>query len=243
MKVLELKPIKLKLKRFNIQTEKEFSECILSGDKNCFSAIYEYFYKTLVNSLRRSFNEDEAKDIVQEYLICLYEKKLEKFVPEKSPLDFYIRRTFNNFLIDYTRFKKTKKERFVVNLGEKVLTDELLYQNYKEEILESSLFNLDDEQLIKVVNIFRACDELFDDDTKRLFMLVFIETSDKKDFYDYIKYKVRFTDEIILTLKSTAYQYFIRKYKTMILKKLIEYNVIKEFPKTESLKRGRRKSQ
>jgi hypothetical protein len=105
------------------------------------------------------------------------------------------------------------------------------------------LFNLEDEQLIKVTNIFRACDELFDDDTKRLFMLVFIETTDKQDFYDYIKYKVRFTDETILNLKSTAYQYFVRKYKNMILKKLLEYNVIKELPKTEGLKRGRRKLQ
>ncbi len=80
-----------------------------SGERWAQKAIYEYYYPKMIGtSLRYSNTRDQAKDILHEAFIKVF-NKFENYNPNRS-LDTWIRRIVVNTAIDQFRKNKTRRD-------------------------------------------------------------------------------------------------------------------------------------
>lgn len=104
----------------------EISQEILQGcvqnDKNCKRIVYELYYKKMYAiCLRYSGDKDEAKDLLQDGFIKLFDKIVQVDSAEK--FEAWIKRLFTNHCIDYLKSAYKKYIKYESDLNENI-TDE-----------------------------------------------------------------------------------------------------------------------
>ena len=109
----------------------EISEEIIKGcvhnDHRCKKIIYEQYYKKMYAiCLRYSGDRDEAKDILQDGFIKMFDKI--KQVDSADKFEGWIKRLFTNHCIDYLKSAYKKYIKYESDFNENI-SDEELYES------------------------------------------------------------------------------------------------------------------
>jgi RNA polymerase sigma factor (sigma-70 family) len=125
-------------------TEKSLISGCIANDQSCQLKLYKLYYgKMMVVCLRYAKDRDEAKDILQEGFIKIFEK-LKTFEREGS-LEGWIRRIITNVAIDNFRKNKVNQQLFDSNVKSEEIVD-------TQDDSSSDLFSgLDPEEIIKAL--------------------------------------------------------------------------------------------
>lgn len=148
-----------------------------NGDQKSQQIVYKAFYgKMLGVCVRYSSNRDEAKDLLHDSFIKVFEKL--KGFQNKGSLEGWVRRIVVNNAIDFVRAKKE----FVLNYD-----DESQFDN----IPDDSYFNSDIEDLKKVnaeiiLNFVQKLSPAY----RTVFNMYVIENYTHKEIADYLKISV-----------------------------------------------------
>ncbi|MEW6468827.1 MAG: RNA polymerase sigma factor [Bacteroidota bacterium] len=126
--------------------EQEIIKGCLRNDRNCQKKLYERFYsKMLVVCLRYAKNRDEAKDMLQEGMLKVFDNL--KHFGNKGSFEGWIRRIITNCAIDHLR--KNKHEYLIVNT---VYASEVNHGQLDEEVTDDDIiFSLKPEDVMRAV--------------------------------------------------------------------------------------------
>lgn len=110
--------------------------------------IYEFYYKRMYTiCLRYAGNADEAKDLLHDGFLKLFDKMQGK--PEISNLDGWIRKLFHNHCLDYVR---SAYKKYIVYQDQEDFSDSDTH-HYSEE--EDYLNRFSNEELLAALNKLR----------------------------------------------------------------------------------------
>lgn len=113
------------------------------GDRLCQQKLYEFFYRKMMGvSLRYTHNSDEAKDLLHDSFIKIFQN-IQKF-DNKGSLEGWVRRTLVNTIIDH--FRKNRN----VFISSDEMLDSLEYPD-EESPDEALISQFNREDILKMV--------------------------------------------------------------------------------------------
>ena len=128
--------------------EHQIIELLKRGDKAAVSLIYDHYAGSLFGVLMRMLkNESDAKDVLQESLIKIWQKG-STFDPDKARLFTWMLTVCRNTALDRLRVIQRKKEREIQ------LPDHNVYDNRTEKSINPDVIDLDDN-LDKIEDKYR----------------------------------------------------------------------------------------
>ncbi|OFX26448.1 MAG: hypothetical protein A2033_16325 [Bacteroidetes bacterium GWA2_31_9] len=169
------------------------------GDRRSQQIVYKAFYgKMLGVCVRYSSNRDEAKDLLHDSFIKIFEK-LKNFKNEGS-LEGWVRRIVVNNAIDFVRAKKE----FVLNYD-----DESQFEN----IPDDNHFDSDIEEMKKIkAEIILSFVQKLSPAYKTVFNMYVIESYTHKEIADYLEISVGSSKSNLAKAKMKLREMF-EKYK------------------------------
>jgi RNA polymerase sigma factor (sigma-70 family) len=108
------------------EISKEIIDGCVHNDQKCKKIIYEYYYKKMYAiCLRYSGNPDEAKDLLQDGFIKMFDKIRQ--IDSADKFEAWIKRLFTNHCIDYLKSAYKKYIKY-----EPSLNDNIGYEEFDE---------------------------------------------------------------------------------------------------------------
>lgn len=107
------------------QADIDAVNAVLAGKKEKFAIIYKRYYAIILQkySSRLKFNNDLAEDLTAEVFVRVFEN-MHKYQPHYT-FNSWITRVSNNFLIDYIRKQKRKKNLETVSMNTGFASDKM----------------------------------------------------------------------------------------------------------------------
>lgn len=126
-------------------TEEELIKGCISNDRKCQQKVYELFYGKMMGAcLRYAANQEEAKDILQDGFIKIFEKI--KLYKGSGSLEGWIRRIIINTAID--RFRKNQQTHTLIDRHQRI---EMIDSHDHEEDEDLIVAEINPQEILKLV--------------------------------------------------------------------------------------------
>ncbi|HQP03385.1 MAG: sigma-70 family RNA polymerase sigma factor [Bacteroidales bacterium] len=181
--------------------ERIVNGCV-KGDAKCQRELYETLYRRMLGvCLRYSANHEDAKDLLHDGFIKVFEKL--KYFKHSGSLEGWIRKIIVNNAIDNIRRNKNE---FLEYEGEHKF--ERIEDNSDDAIAEMKLTNLKAERLIELIQCLSPA-------YKAVFNLYVIEEYSHKDIADMLGISVGTSKSNLAKAKLRLKQMYLEKYKSV----------------------------
>ncbi|HOY39760.1 MAG TPA: sigma-70 family RNA polymerase sigma factor [Bacteroidales bacterium] len=181
--------------------ERIVNGCV-KGDAKCQRELYETLYRRMLGvCLRYSANNEDAKDLLHDGFIKVFEKL--KYFKHSGSLEGWIRKIIVNNAIDNIRRNKNE---FLEYEGEHKF--ERIEDNSDDAIAEMKLTNLKAERLIELIQCLSPA-------YKAVFNLYVIEEYSHKDIADMLGISVGTSKSNLAKAKLRLKQMYLEKYKSV----------------------------
>ncbi|HPG73838.1 MAG TPA: RNA polymerase sigma factor [Bacteroidales bacterium] len=181
--------------------EQIVSGCV-KGDSKCQQVLYESLYRKMLGvCLRYSCNYDEAKDLLHDGFIKVFEKI--KYFKHSGSLEGWIRKIIVNNAIDNIR--KNRRE-FTEYDGENKF--ERMEDTSEDEISEMKMVNMKAERLIELIqNLSPAY--------KAVFNLYVVEEYSHKEIAEMLGISIGTSKSNLAKAKMRLKQMYVEKYRSV----------------------------
>ncbi len=181
--------------------EQIVSGCV-KGDSKCQQVLYESLYRKMLGvCLRYSSNYDEAKDLLHDGFIKVFEKI--KYFKHSGSLEGWIRKIIVNNAIDNIR--KNRRE-FTEYDGENKF--ERMEDTSEDEISEMKMVNMKAERLIELIqNLSPAY--------KAVFNLYVVEEYSHKEIAEMLGISIGTSKSNLAKAKMRLKQMYVEKYRSV----------------------------
>lgn len=97
------------MQNYDVYTDQQLADLLRSGDQAAFAQVYDRYHSLLyIHAMNKLQQEDEARDVVQEIFVRLWEKRMQ--INISGTLQGYLYRAVRNQIFDLIRHKKVTDE-------------------------------------------------------------------------------------------------------------------------------------
>lgn len=176
----------------SLSSDKELIESIQKGDNDKFSILYERYYQKLYQYTLGilNFNVSETEEIITEVFLQIFNYiKTGKEIDNPNAIFYRIaHNVVRHFIQDNKKNSSSNLEELETKVDEDSNVDEIVDKNYKQELLNFALNNLDDDAFIvmycfyKLNKSYAEIEDEFKIPAKKIGSIVYYAKQTLKDF-------------------------------------------------------------